>query len=88
MTPFISDSVLRRLPSLPKQHALIFGSSVNIPTTFKARRVDPAPDSDDAKIRDIWFRPTNYSLPWIVPSDVRGEEEISDILGTDDVLDF
>ncbi len=88
MTPFISDSVLRRLPSLPKQHALIFGNSVNIPTTFKVRRVDPAPDSDDAKIRDIWFRPANSALPWIVPADVRGEGEISDIPETDDVLDF
>jgi hypothetical protein len=42
MTPFISDTVLRRLPSLPKQHALIFGNAVNIPTTFKVR---------DAKLR-------------------------------------
>jgi DNA helicase HerA-like ATPase len=29
MTPFISESILRRLPSLPKQHALIFGNAVN-----------------------------------------------------------
>lgn len=55
MTPFISDNVLRRLPSLPKQHALIFGSAVNIPTTFRVRDVSPKPDSDDAKIRDLWF---------------------------------
>lgn len=56
MTPFISDSVMRRLPSLPKQHALIFGNSVNLPTTFKVREVDPRPKSDDADIRDLWFR--------------------------------
>lgn len=55
MTPFISESVLRRLPSLPKQHALIFGSAVNLPTTFKVRNVSPKPKSDDAKIRDLWF---------------------------------
>lgn len=55
MTPFISDSVLRRLPSLPKQHALVFGNSVNLPTTFKVRRADPLPASDDAKIVDLWF---------------------------------
>lgn len=55
MTPFISDSVLRRLPSLPKQHALVFGNSVNLPTTFKVRSAWPLPASDDAKIVDLWF---------------------------------
>jgi hypothetical protein len=56
MTPFISDSVLRRLPSLPKQHALVFGSAVNLPTTFRVRDVSPRPKSDDARIRDLWFK--------------------------------
>lgn len=55
MTPFISDSVLKRLPSLPKQHALVFGTSVNLPTTFRVRDANPLPQSDDAKIRDLWF---------------------------------
>lgn len=56
MTPYISESVLKRLPSLPKQHALIFGNAVNIPTTFKVRDVAPKPKSDDAQIRKLWFR--------------------------------
>jgi len=55
MSPSISDGVLRRLPTLPKQHALVFGNSVNLPTTFKVRSADPLPASDDAKIVDIWF---------------------------------
>ena len=55
MTPFISDMVLKRLPSLPKQHALVFGTSVNLATTFKVRDANPLPKSDDAKIRDLWF---------------------------------
>lgn len=37
MSPSISEGILRRLPSLPKQHALVFGNSVNLPTTFKVR---------------------------------------------------
>lgn len=57
MTPFVSDSVMKRLPSLPKQHALIFGNAVNLPTTFRVRDVRPRPKSDDAAIRDLWFRP-------------------------------
>jgi DNA helicase HerA-like ATPase len=55
MTPFISDTVLRRLPSLPKQHALVFGTSVNLPTTFAVREANPLPKSDDARIRELWF---------------------------------
>ena len=55
MTPFISEAVLKRLPSLPKQHALVFGTSVNLPTTFAVRHASPLPKSDDAKIRDLWF---------------------------------
>lgn len=55
MSPSISDGVLRRLPTLPKQHALVFGNSVNLPTTFKVRSADPLPASDDAKIVDLWF---------------------------------
>jgi len=71
MTPFISDSVLRRLPSLPKQHALVFGNSVNLPTTFKVRRADPLPASDDAKIVDLWFHeagrvPSRMWWKWLV----------------------
>lgn len=55
MTPFISESVLSRLPSLPKQHALIFGNSVTVPTTFRVRDAQPKPKSDDARIRHLWF---------------------------------
>jgi hypothetical protein len=55
MSPSISEGVLRRLPSLPKQHALVFGNSVNLPTTFKVRSANPLPASDDAHIVDLWF---------------------------------
>lgn len=55
MSPSISEGVLRRLPTLPKQHALVFGNSVNLPTTFKVRSARPLPASDDAKIVDLWF---------------------------------
>lgn len=66
MTPFISDAVLKRLPSLPKQHALVFGTSVNLPTTFKVREAFPLPHSDDTRIVDLWFqeagRPANIKI--------------------------
>ena len=66
MTPFISETVLRRLPSLPKQHALIFGSAVKIPTTFRVRDADPTPNSDDTQVRDLWYVPQNPKLHWEV----------------------
>lgn len=64
MTPFISETVLKRLPSLPKQHALIFGNSVNIPTTFRVRDAVPTPYSNDTQVRDIWYGPVDPELPW------------------------
>jgi hypothetical protein len=64
MTPFISETVLQRLPSLPKQHALIFGSAVKIPTTFRVRDANPTPNSDDTNVRDLWYVPQNPSLYW------------------------
>lgn len=55
MTPYISEAVMKRLPSLPKQHALVFGNSVNLPTTFRVRDARPVPASGDARIRELWF---------------------------------
>lgn len=66
MTPFISDTVLRRLPSLPKQHALIFGNAVNIPTTFRVRDATPTPNSNDTEIRNLWYVPSDPKLAWQV----------------------
>lgn len=67
MTPFVSESVMKRLPSLPKQHALIFGNAVNLPTTLRVRNVEPRPKSDDAAIRELWFRPSDEPLELQVP---------------------
>ena len=67
MTPFISESVMKRLPSLPKQHALIFGNAVNLPTTFRVRDANPKPKSDDAAIREIWFKPDGDPVELSIP---------------------
>lgn len=56
MTPFISESVLNRLASLPKQFALVFGTSVSIPTTFKVRTAWPLPESDDSDVSRYWYQ--------------------------------
>jgi len=82
MTPFISDTVLKRLPSLPKQHALIFGNAVNMPTTFKVRDAVPRPKSDDAEVSRLWYhrdgRPVSIHLEALnadrLLDDVTGDE--------------
>ena len=77
MTPFISESVMKRLPSLPKQHVLIFGNAVNLPTTFKVRDVDPRPESDDAEIRDLWFMPENAPVELVLPTSAQDNNKRS-----------
>ncbi len=57
MTPHISASILSRLPSIPRQHALVFGHAVQIPTLFKVNDADPTPHSADNDIAANWFKP-------------------------------
>ena len=55
ITPHISETTLRKLPSIPTQHALIFGSAVNIPTLFEVKNANPRPLSDNNEISKNWF---------------------------------
>lgn len=62
ITPHVSDAVLKRLPSIPTQQALIFGHAVNLPALFKVNNADPLPRSDNNSISKNWFLPQNTSL--------------------------
>lgn len=55
ITPHISETLLKRLPSVPKQHALVFGACVSIPSLIKINDVNPRPKSDDNKVSLNWF---------------------------------
>ena len=55
ITPHISEATLKKLPSIPTQHALIFGSAVNIPTLYKVKKAWPLPLSDNNRVSDNWF---------------------------------
>lgn len=55
ITPHISETTLKKLPSIPTQHALIFGNAVNIPALFKVNNADPLPNSDNNEISSNWF---------------------------------
>lgn len=62
ITPHISETTLKKLPSIPTQHALIFGSAVNIPTLFKVNNADPLPNSDNNHISENWFIDKNTTI--------------------------
>ncbi len=84
MTPFISESIMRRLPSLPKQHALIFGNAVNLPTTFRVRDASPRPKSDDARISELWFRSPTRPVELVLSSGkpIAGKAEVDEKVAT------
>ena len=56
ITPHISDAILKRLPSIPTQQALVFGHAVNLPAIFKVNTANPLPKSDNNNISKNWFR--------------------------------
>lgn len=62
ITPHISETILRRMPSIPTQHALIFGHAVNLPTTFKVNTADPKPKSDNNEISRNWFKEKDFEI--------------------------
>jgi hypothetical protein len=62
ITPHISETILKRLPSIPTQHALIFGHAVNLPTTFKVSTADPKPKSDNNEISKNWFKQKEFDV--------------------------
>lgn len=60
ITPHISETILKRMPSIPIQHALIFGHAVNLPTTFKVNEAKPKPKSDNNQVSENWFKPRDF----------------------------
>ncbi|MGB2580329.1 MAG: ATPase, partial [Minisyncoccia bacterium] len=62
ITPHISEATLKKLPSIPTQHALIFGSAVNIPTLYKVKNASPLPHSDNNRVSDNWFVDKDYEF--------------------------
>lgn len=62
MTPHISDAVLKRLPSIPTQQALVFGQAVNVPSLFKVNKAEPLPKSDNNQVSKNWFLPKDSLL--------------------------
>jgi len=65
ITPHISDTILKKLPSIPTQHALIFGNAVNIPALFKVNEANPLPKSDNNEVSNNWFVERNKDYKFL-----------------------
>jgi hypothetical protein len=75
ITPHISETILKRLPSIPTQHALIFGHAVNLPTTFKVNTADPKPKSDNNEISKNWFKEKEFKVDIFSPTPTEYRKE-------------
>jgi hypothetical protein len=75
ITPHISETILKRLPSIPTQHALIFGHAVNLPTTFKVNTADPKPKSDNNEISKNWFREKDFKVDMFATQTIKEEDD-------------
>jgi DNA helicase HerA-like ATPase len=53
-TPLASRDVLRQLPGLATQHAVVLGEAVPAPVTVRVRQVADPPDSHDPSFIDRW----------------------------------
>ncbi|MGZ3887656.1 MAG: ATP-binding protein [Flavisolibacter sp.] len=74
MTPHISSSILGMLPSIPRQHALVFGHSVQIPTLFKVNEAAPTPHSNDNDVVRNWFKPKDN---FVMSASANGEVSVT-----------
>jgi len=55
IVPNINEDILRQLPALAQQTALIFGDCVRSPALLKIRQAEPYPHGDDPKFFAHWI---------------------------------
>lgn len=55
IVPSINEDILKQLPALAQQTALIFGDCVRSPALVKIRQAEPAPRCDDPKFFKHWI---------------------------------
>ena len=61
MVPYINQAIIDRLTFLPTGNALVFGTAINLPTMTSFEEANPTPDSHNAKISELWYRPKNVT---------------------------
>jgi DNA helicase HerA-like ATPase len=85
---WVDKSELNRIAGLPRQEAVIFGSSVAIPTRVVAPIADPLPESRDPDF-SRWLVPLREEVGASAEAQVNTTEEaIEPPEGTDDDVPF
>jgi len=55
MVPYVNKSMIDRISYLPRGHALVFGTAINLPMLTSFEQADPAPNSGNSDITKKWY---------------------------------
>lgn len=56
MVPYISQSIIDRITYLRRGYALVFGTAINLPTVTRFEKAQPAPNSENTNISELWYK--------------------------------
>ena len=55
MVPYVNKSMIDRMSYLPRGHALVFGTAINLPMLTSFGKADPSPNSGNSDITENWY---------------------------------
>lgn len=55
VVPNITNEIIERIKTVKPGYSIAFGNALNLPTLVKFNMPNPAPNSDNCKITNIWF---------------------------------
>ena len=76
-TPFASREVLRQLPGLATQHAIVIGEAVPAPTYVRVRDVPDRPRSEDPRYLEKWSLQPSNDVSDVIDATARAWEQSS-----------
>lgn len=76
-TPFASREVLRQLPGLATQHAVVIGDAVPAPTYVRVRDVPDRPRSEDPPYLEKWSQQPTNEVSEVIDTTARMWEQSS-----------
>lgn len=78
-TPFASREVLRQLPGLATQHAVVLGEAVPAPTYVRVRDVPDRPRSEDPPYFETWGQQPAVEVAHVIDATARAWEQSAGI---------
>lgn len=74
-TPLASRDLLRQLPGLASQHAVVLGDAIPAPASVRVRHVAEPPDSKDPSFIERWARPRSDDVGNLIDMTAREWEQ-------------